>query len=243
MNLRILLVDDEPLACQRMRDLLDADSNVQVVGTAAGVEEATAAIADYNPDLVFLDVCMPGLDGFHLARMLGGETRPLVVLVTAHARFAVDAFEVRALDYLLKPVRPERLRCTLALARERLKETPACMEPGSRCLSRLVVRSQNRTEFVRTADIEWIEAAGNYMVVRASGRSHIVRETMAALEKELPQDSFFRLNRSTLVHVNAVAELRLLESGCYEARLRDGKGVMVTRSLRELEKRIRSAAC
>lgn len=239
--MKIVLIDDEPLARTRLRALLAEESEVEIVGECGTAAEARVTIEKTRPDIALLDVTMPGEDGIQLARWLGGHHRPLVILVTAHARFAVDAFEARALDYLLKPVRPARLRQALARARETLDASRGADkgDAATALLRRLSIKAGHKMVFIDVSDIEWIEAAGNYMVVHSRGQNHVVRETLAALQRGLPPGQFIRLNRSVIVNVEVVKTVQRTGRGEYFVTLTDGKSIDLTCGLRELQQRVR----
>jgi two-component system, LytTR family, response regulator len=248
MKIKTVLVDDEPLARQRMRELLSAHNDIEIVGECSSGTEAKAAQGKLAPDLLLLDVQMPRMTGLKLAQLLADAPLPLVVFVTAHDSFAVEAFDTRAVDYLLKPVRPERLARALDRVRDQLaaiRETtdekiPAVSAREAKpALSRLMVKSGDRVVFIKAGDIEWIESAGNYVIVRAGSERHIIRETMTTLEAELPAGDFVRLNRSLIVNVKTIVELKSQGAGEYSAVLTDGKRANVTVGLRELETRLR----
>ena len=248
MKIKTVLVDDEPLARQRMRELLAAQNDIEIVGECSSGTEAKAVQGKLAPDLLLLDVQMPRMTGLKLAQLLADAPLPLVVFVTAHDSFAVEAFDTRAVDYLLKPVRPERLARALDRVRDQLaaiRETtdekiPAVSAREAKpALSRLMVKSGDRVVFIKAGDIEWIESAGNYVIVRAGAERHIIRETMTTLEAELPAGDFVRLNRSLIVNVKTIVELKSQGAGEYSAVLTDGKRANVTVGLRELETRLR----
>ena len=248
MKIKTVLVDDEPLARQRMRELLAAHADIEIIGEVASGAEAKNALGKLSPDLLLLDVQMPRMTGLKLAQLLADAPLPLVVFVTAHDSFAVEAFDTRAVDYLLKPVRPERLARALDRVRDQLaaiRETtdekiPAVSAREAKpALSRLMVKSGDRVVFIKADDIAWIESAGNYVIVRAGAERHIIRETMTTLEAELPAGDFVRLNRSLIVNVRTIVELKLQGAGEYCAVLTDGKRANVTVGLRELETRLR----
>jgi two-component system LytT family response regulator len=248
MKIKTVLVDDEPLARQRMRELLAAQNDIEIVGECSSGTEAKAAQVKLAPDLLLLDVQMPRMTGLKLAQLLADAPLPLVVFVTAHDSFAVEAFDTRAVDYLLKPVRPERLARALDRVRDQLaamRETPGekisavSARETKPALSRLMAKAGDRVVFIKAADIEWIESAGNYVIVRAGAERHIIRETMTTLEAELPAGDFVRLNRSLIVNVRTIVELKSQGAGEYSAVLTDGKRANVTVGLRELETRLR----
>ncbi len=250
MKLRVVIVDDEPLARDRVRSLLAKEPDVEVVGECGDGEQAVEVIRTLRPDLVFLDIQMPGADGFEVLRRLAPGPLPLVVFVTAFDQHAVRAFEARALDYLLKPFKQSRFRETLQRVRERRgagasDDLPARLaalldaQPARPpTLTRLVVRTGERTVLVPTAGIDFVEAAGNYAVVHVGRTTHIVRETMAALEEQLPP-GFLRISRSTIVNLDRVRELQAMAAGEHVVVLADGRTLPMTRGLREVEERLK----
>jgi len=242
--MKVLLVDDEAFARKRLRTLLAAEEGIEVVGECGTATEARAALEQTKPDVVLLDVTMPGEDGIQLARYLEGKPQPRAIMVTAHAQFAVDAFEARALDYLLKPVRPARLHQALMRAREEIQENRVAgkSEVTAPPLRRLSVKCGKRVCFVEVSQIDWIGAAGNYMVVRSHGECHVVRETMTELERSLPPRQFLRLNRSVIVNVKAVKMAHQKGPGDYYVELVDGTTVSVTCGLRELRQWVKFGA-
>lgn len=247
MKIRTILVDDEPLARQRMKDLLADHEDIEIIAECATGQQARTTIEQLKPELVLLDVQMPRMTGLKLMQLLGETELPLVVFVSAHESFAVEAFDTRAVDYLLKPVRPERLRRSLQRVREQLAaihENPAKKEtseiPGEpRRIARLMVKSNDRVVFIKSEHIDWIESAGNYVIVHVGDDRHIIRETMASLERGLPAADFVRLNRSLIVNVSRIVELKSDGQGDFHALLQGGKKVNVTVSLRELEQRLK----
>jgi len=242
--MKILLVDDEPFARKRLRTLLAAEAGIEVVGECSTASEARSALERSRPDVVLLDVTMPGEDGIQLAQSLEGKLRPRAIMITAHAQFAVDAFEARALDYLLKPVRPARLHQALMRAREEIHKDKATgkSEGTDDLLRRLSVKAGKQVFFIEVSQIDWIGAAGNYMVVHSQGQSHVVRETMTDLERSLPPRQFFRLNRSAIVNVKAVKTAHQKSPGEYFVELVDGTTLSVTCGLRELRQWVKFAA-
>jgi two-component system LytT family response regulator len=249
MNIKTFLVDDEALSRQRMKALLAEHGDIEVTGEFASGAEAKVAIDARAPDMLFLDVQMPRMSGLKLAQLLGDQPLPLVVFVTAHESFAVEAFDTRAVDYLLKPVRQERLARTLMRVRDQLgaiSETegeklppPPPPSDGRASISRLMAKSGDRIVFIKAADIDWIESAGNYVIVHAGSERHIIRETMVTLERELSPDTFVRLNRSLIVNIASIVELEVQGPGEYHALLKGSKRANVTIGLRELESRLR----
>ena len=240
--MRVLIADDEPLARERLCDLLRAEPDVRVEECGNG-EEAVAAIRALRPDLVFLDVQMPGVDGFGVLERLAPEDIPLVVFVTAYERHALRAFEVHALDYLLKPFDTDRFAATLRRARLQLagcgrldvaRALRAMLdERHERRPDRadvLSVRTGPRIVPVRIDEIDWVEAEGNYVRLHRGGTSHLLRETMAALEQTLDGRRFRRIHRSAIVNVERIAELRPWFGKDYKVILRDGTELTLSRS-------------
>jgi len=229
-----LIVDDEPLAREGLRMLLAEDPDVTAVREAKDGREAVAAIRKTRPDLVFLDVQMPEMDGLAVVREIGAERMPAVVFVTAHDQYAIRAFEINAVDYLLKPVTRERFTQALARAKERLETQPAedasrqilslleTIAAPRRFVKRLAVRSAGKTVFVDIADVDWIEAAENYVKLHAGRASHLVQVAMNTLEKSLDPDSFLRIHRSILVNLGRIKELEPALHGEYVVTLQNG---------------------
>jgi two-component system LytT family response regulator len=220
-------------------------SAIEIVGECSSGPQAIAVITESSPDLVFLDVQMPEMDGFELARALGPERMPAVVFVTAFDEYALRAFEIHALDYLLKPFSAQRFKSALSHVREQLAQREAT-SLGRQLLAllpdiqrrepkpdRLVVKSSGRVYFVRTADIDWCEAAGNYVSVHVGLQSHLIRETMNHLESQLDSHQFVRIHRSTIVNVDRIHELRSSFNGEHVVLLRDGTRLTLSRGYRD----------
>ena len=221
MTIRTLIVDDEPLAREGMRMHLKDAEDIEVVGECGDGEDAVIAIDALAPDLVFLDVQMPGLDGFGVINAVGAEKMPTVIFITAYDEYALKAFEVHALDYLLKPFDGTRFLRTLERARERLERQRAG-DLGKRLLAmvqdlkpepsqpsdRLVVRSGGRIFFIRTDEIDWVDAAGNYVRLHVKGDAYLCRETMSAMEARLDAAQFVRIHRSHIVNADRIKELQ-----------------------------------
>lgn len=247
MTIKTILVDDEPLARVRMRELLSQHSDISITAEFANGVEAKAALETVSSDLVLLDVQMPRLNGLQLLQTLGEANTPLVVFITAHDSFALEAFDTRAVDYLLKPVRPERLARALDRVREQMKanlepalpEIQSDMDRQSRPIHRLMAKVGERVVFIHYEQIDWIESAGNYVIVHAGKERYIIRETMGDLERGLPTYRFVRLNRSLIVKVDQIKELNPNGPGEYFAVLAGGRKANVTIGLRELEQRLR----
>ena len=218
--LRVLIVDDEPMARARLRRMLDGEHGVAVVGECSNGEEAAFALASLKPDLVFLDIQMPGMDGFGTLHRAAAAWRPRVVFVTAFSEHAVDAFEHGAVDYLLKPYSRERLR--LALERARTGRQPAPTAPGEGFAERLAVPAGQRLRLVPVQSIDCIIAQLNYVELHLGSERLVLRETMAAMEAQLDPRLFARIHRSRIVRIAAVGEIEALGGGQYVFRLASG---------------------
>ena len=253
--MKVLIVDDEALARERLRRLLSTEADVEVVAECADGPVAVEAVRRHAPDLLLLDVQMPGMDGFETLRALGATHLPAVIFVTGFDQHAVRAFEARAIDYLLKPTTRARLAESLARVRERLAvKDPATQFPqalldllternaadGPR-VRRLSVRMGERIIFIPIDDVDWVEAAGNYAILHVGSATHILRETMGSLEEQLSNESFLRVSRSAILNLRRVKELQAVAPGEQTAILLDGQRVPMTRSLREVEERLRLA--
>jgi two-component system LytT family response regulator len=253
MKLRILIVDDEPLARERIRSLLADEPEVEVLAECKNGQEAVEVIKKQSPDLVFLDVQMPGMGGFEVLSALPQERMPMVIFVTAFDQHALKAFEVHALDYLLKPFKQARFKATLQRAREAFlnrqtgqasKSLLALLndtKPVREHLSRIPVRTGERVVFVKTAQIEYIESAGNYVVLHTGKENHVVRETLTALGEKLDPKQFIRISRSTLVNLEQIKELQPLFKGEHAVVLHNGKQLTMTRGIREVQELLKFA--
>jgi two-component system LytT family response regulator len=239
--LRVLMVDDERAARVRMRRLLEAQPDTAVVSECADGPSAVIAAELLRPDLLLLDVQMPGMDGFDVLRALPVDYAPAIVFVTAFDAHAVRAFEACALDYLLKPVAPARLTRALARVRERRAMlTAATRPPDPPTERRFVVRGSNRVSVVGAAEIEWIEAAGNYAILQTAAGNDILRETMAALEESLPASEFMRINRGAIVRLALVRAVRPAQGETPAAvTLAGGIELPLTRGVREVQERLK----
>jgi two-component system LytT family response regulator len=210
MKLRVLIADDEPLARERLRFLLSAQEEIEVAGECRNGREAIAALRENQFDVLFLDIQMPGKDGFDVIEQVGMAHMPITVFVTAHNEYAVQAFEVHALDYLTKPVEPARLQATLARVRERIasQSALASLENGRPDFPRRVlVHNGARDSFVNVDDIEWIEAADYYACLHVGSKSFMLRESIKQLAKTLDPGKFVRIHRSVIVNVDQVSEI------------------------------------
>lgn len=241
-TLRVLIADDEPIARRGLRKLLAAEPDVEVVADAKDGREAVTAIRKLRPDLALLDVQMPELDGIGVVRELAPGELPGIVFVTAYDRYAIAAFDLHAVDYVLKPVQAKRLATALQRARRRLEgERPAGLVDrierllsdygrGGAAPDRIVVRSGSTTFFVKLEDIQWLEASGNYVRLHTPARDPraLIRETLTHLAEWLPP-RFLRVHRSAIVNLDAVAEVRTLPSGDAEMLLKNGVRVPLSR--------------
>jgi two-component system LytT family response regulator len=244
-KIKVLLADDEPLARERLASLLTAEPDVELVAQARDGDEAVMGVHDYSPDLVFLDVQMPQMNGFDVIEAVGTDKMPPVVFVTAYDQHALKAFQVRALDYLLKPFDRERFSEALQRARHQISRDETG-DLGRRLLAlvkdlrrdqprsdRLVVKSGGRLFFLRADEIDWVEAAGNYVRLHVGAASHLLRETMTAIEGRLDPEKFFRIHRSRIVNMERIQELQPWLNGEYAVLLRTGTRLTLSRGCRE----------
>jgi two-component system LytT family response regulator len=249
---RVLIVDDEPVVRSGIQRLLEGEPGVTVIGEARHGREAIQIIETHSPDVVFLDVQMPEMDGLDVVRALGGGSPlPAIVFVTAYDRYAVQAFELHAIDYLLKPFDAERFRAALQRVRrhlaerdrdglaERMTELLALLRPEGGRLTRFLVRVGRKVVLVNADDVEWLEAADNYVRLHTGAGHHLVRETMKHLEDRLDPAAFVRIHRSVIENLPRVAELRPPPSGDCDVLLRSGATVSPSRRYREtFERRV-----
>jgi two-component system LytT family response regulator len=246
-RIRTVIADDEPLARRGIRAHLNLEKDIEIVSECRNGREAVEAIQAYSPDLVFLDVQMPERDGFGVVDAVGVERMPAVIFVTAYDRYALRAFEVHALDYLLKPFDGERFaravqRARIQIERDglgdlsgRLRNLLAELEsrPAQNYPNRLVIKSAGRISFLDVAEIDWVEAADNYVRLHAGREAHLLRETMNSLEKRLDPGQFLRVHRSRMVNIRKVKELRPLFRGEYDITLQDGTRLETGRGYRD----------
>lgn len=253
-RLRAVIVDDEPAARRGVRLLLDRDGGVDVVGEAATGLEAVELIRREKPDLAFLDVQMPGADGFDALAELDAASAPAVIFVTAYDEHALRAFEVSAVDYLLKPFDDARFYAALRRAREEIRRRqadqvndrltqlldylrhargPAAAASEDKSGDRILVKSSGEIFFLKADEIDWIEAEGDYMKFHVAGRSHLMRETMARLEARLDPKRFIRIHRSTIVNIDRLRKLSPSFAGEYAVILQDGTKLKLSRGYHE----------
>jgi two-component system, LytTR family, response regulator len=266
MPIRVLIVDDEPIARRRVRRLLRLESDVEVLDEVGSGSEAIEAIRSQHPDLVLLDVQMPDVDGFGVVEALGVDHMPATIFVTAYNEYAVRAFDVHAIDYLLKPYDPDRFRAAFQRARSHLEQVSSAEQgrkikalleqvlgeervaaladrPGNghapapvartRTLDRLMVKHDGRVFFVKVSEVDWFEAAGNYVRVHTGKVSHLIRETMHHVESQLDPSMFVRIHRAVIVNLDRIKELQPWFAGDYIVILRDGRQLKLSRTYRE----------
>ena len=242
MTIRAIIADDEPLARQRVRDLLSEEHDVEIIGECEDGLATVDAVVEHHPDLLFLDIQMPGIDGFDVLDAL--DRRPAVVFTTAYDAFALRAFDENAVDYLLKPLDAERFRESLARARHALmSRTDEFSQKIDRLLRRLdrqgrvsrrfVVRQPRRIRFFEPREVDWFDAEGNYVRLHVGGDSHLIRMTMHALEERLDSRTFVRIHRSTIVNTGRIVELRPALRGDYEVVLKNGTTLRLQRAFRD----------
>jgi len=234
--MRVMVVDDEELARGVLREYLAAHPDIRIVAECANGFEAVRAATETRPDLLLLDIQMPKLDGFEVLELLGGEVP--VIFVTAYDEHALRAFEVHAVDYLLKPVAPERLVRGRGASRLPLKEVAAAARPGGRFLERILIRDEAKVEVLPVDTVDSIEARDDYIAVRAGGKSYLKQQTLAEIETVLDPSRFVRIHRSTILNVDRLARIELYAKDSRIAILKDGTKLPVSRSgyarLREL---------
>jgi two-component system LytT family response regulator len=250
---RVLVVDDEPLARSGIADLVTRDPELTVVGQCGDGESAVAAIRELTPDLVLLDIQMPEMDGFQVIQKVGPDRMPAVIFITAYDQFAVRAFEVHAMDYLLKPFDDERFSAAIARTKRAIRddevgqlsqrllgllETTRRGElpvagAGQPYLTRLVVKNAGKVNFVRVDEIDWIEAADYYVRIHVARKSHLLRETMSALEEQLDPARFFRVHRSAIINLDRLVEIQPYFHGEHVLVLQDGSKLKLSRSRKE----------
>jgi two-component system LytT family response regulator len=245
MATRTLIIDDEALARDRLRQLLQKEPEIEIIGECADGRQAVETIQKELPDLVFLDIQMPELDGFAVLEALDMDPMPVIVFVTAYDKFALKAFEVHAVDYLLKPFDRERFQAALTHALEQVKRRSepelgqrqaaalAELKPPAKMPERLPVKSSGRVVFVRVEDIDWVEAAHNYIVLHVGKESHLLRETMNSFEGRLAPEKFVRISRSTIVNIDRIKELQPLFYGEYTVTLQNGTRLTLSRRYRD----------
>lgn len=245
-RIRALIVDDEPIARQGLRTLLAAETGIEIIGECRNGREAVKEICEQSPDLVFLDIQMPKMSGFDVVAELGAANMPAVVFVTAYDQYAIRAFEIDAMDYLLKPFDQERFQKTIDRVKNHFRRGASSelnktlntllsrLERVERKpIERIVIKSSGRIFFVNVNEIDWIEAAGNYVNLHVQDKSHLLRETMDAIFAKLPADRFLRIRRSLIVNIEQIKELQPLFKGEYQIILKDGTQLRSSRRYRD----------
>jgi two-component system, LytTR family, response regulator len=241
MQITALIVDDEPLARRRIRRLLHAASDVTIVGEAGGGEEALRILDEQRPQLMFLDVQMPRMDGFEMVRRIPEESRPLIVFVTAYQQYALEAFRAAAVQYLLKPVEREPLRLALTRVRELVaaRSNPSLtaflerVQQRTAFMQHVAVKSRGRVRLVPVEQIDWFESSGNYVRLHVGGERFLLRQTMNGLEQKLDPTQFVRINRATIVNLLRIRDTRPASHGDHVVMLHDGTQLQLSRVYRE----------
>jgi two-component system, LytTR family, response regulator len=245
VKIRVLVVDDEALARERACQLLKADPELEIVGQCGDGQTAVEKIQSEKPDLVLLDVQMPELDGFAVVEAIGADQMPAVIFVTAHEKFALKAFDVHAIDYLLKPYDRERFETAINRAKDQLTRAKSGdlqsrmtallgeIKTQPKTANRLVVKTEGRVLLLKNEDVDWIEAADNYIILHVAAETHMLRETMTSIEARLPTEKFIRVNRSTIVNIDRIKELQPLFHGEYVIILKNGTKLTLSRGYRE----------
>lgn|SRR5579864_8105371 len=243
MPTRTLIVDDEPLARDRLRSLLDKVPDVEIVGECGDGATAILAIRQKRPDLVLLDIQLPEMDGFEIIEAIGSEDLPAIIFITAYNEFAVRAFKVHAVDYLLKPVNRERLREALkrvsagkppaAALRRDLMDLLREIGPARLARKTIPVKLETGVLFLHANEIDWAESAGSYICFHVGSQTHISRETMHQAEQDLLEHNFIRIHRSTIVNLDRIRRLKPLLYGEYAVELRDGTALPISRGYKE----------
>ncbi len=265
MSIRTIIVDDESLARRGLKIRLQPVSDIEIIAECENGRQALAAIQEHQPDLVFLDIQMPGIDGFEVVRQIQADNMPLIVFVTAFDQYAVNAFEIHAVDYVLKPVEQERLDIAIARVRQHLVQsesdnqkkrlmdlitnitgqTPAQIdqiiangEAPNQYPNKIAIKDRGETTLVLSNDIGWIEAAGDYMCIHANDQVHVLRSTMKNLESKLNPKNFQRIHRSTIVNLNKIEKVCSHINGEYYLVLAGGSRLKMSRSYRDKIKHI-----
>jgi len=247
MNIRALIVDDEPLARKRIKSLLADQKDITVVAECGTGREAITLIQQRSPDLLFLNIQMPEIDGFEVLQSIPEQKMPAIIFTTAYDQHALRAFEVHALDYLLKPFKQERFREAVERARTQLTRSAVLeVSPGlatlieklrsaQAYLNRFMIKSSDRVVFVKSTDVDWIESASNYVLLHVGDKTHILRETMRDLANKLCPKTFQRISRSVIVNLERVKELQPMGKGQYIIILVNGKQLTMSRGIRDLQ--------
>jgi two-component system LytT family response regulator len=246
VSIRTLIADDEPLARERLRSLLSEEADVDILGECGDGRSAIAWLENNAVDLLLLDIQMPEMDGFQILRSVAANRLPTVIFVTAYDRYALDAFEVHALDYLLKPVAPERMKRALDHVRagrksqvlnadlqRRIVNMLAELESRRQRAERIPIKADGEVTFLAVNEIDWIESAGNYVNLHVRGKTKLVRETLSAMERKLTANGFVRISRSTVINAARIRTLRPAQYGDYSVYLIDATELTLSRGYRE----------
>jgi len=248
-KIRTLVVDDEPLACKRLVKLLNEEEDVEVVEVCANGKEAIDEINEKDPDLVFLDIQMPEINGFEVLQHIESDRVPAIIFVTAYDEYALKAFEVHALDYLMKPFNKARFQDSLQRAKNTIKSNGKSVvgekvenlleyiNPQHDSLSRILIKTSSRYFFLKADEIDWIESAGNYVRIHSGKNNYLIRETMINMEKKLDADKFFRIHRSTIINVEKVKELEQWFHGDYQVIMYNDEKLTMSRNYKDLLER------
>lgn len=242
-KIRTIIIDDEPLAREKIRTFLEAEDDIEVIGECKNSTEAIASIKDLKPHLIFLDIKMPGMNGFEMLENLNLKILPAIIFTTAYDKYALKAFEVHALDYLLKPFDRDRFQLTLNRARKHLsskqiednnnkilealndlkerKVEEKEVSKSDKYLEKIVIKTSDKIYFMKTSELEWLEASGNYIKLFANGASHLTRDTMNAMEKKLNPEKFVRIHRSVIINSDFIKELKPWFNGEYEVYMKN----------------------
>lgn len=247
MSIRTLIIDDEPLARKRIKRLLADEPDISVIGECSSGREAIRTIQETPPDLLLLDIQMPEVNGFEVLQTIPLAQMPAIIFITAYDQHALKAFEVHALDYLLKPFKQERFKDAVKLARLQLAKNGSHetnpglaaliekLQAGQNYLDRFMVKSSSRVVLVKANEVDWVESAANYALLHVGDQTHIVRETMQALESKLNPRTFQRISRSLIVNMERIKELQPMGKGQYVIILTNGKRLTMSRGIRDLQ--------
>lgn len=248
-KIRTVIADDEPLSRERLRKLISKEDELELIKACENGQEAIDFLKDELPDLLFLDIQMPEIDGFEVLKQIDYENIPCIVFVTAYDEYALRAFEVNALDYLLKPFDQQRFVKAVNRVKDQLKNKSQAqldtrltklvntLDKNNNYLDRIMIKANGRVYFVKTNEIDWIEAAGNYLKLHCDKKNHMVRETMSNMEEKLDPDQFFRIHRSVIVNIEKIRELQPWFHGDYMITLLDGQKLTMSRNYKDLLQR------
>jgi len=249
-EIKVLIIDDEPLARERIKNLLENEVDIEVIDESGNGFEALSKIQEKKPELVFLDVRIPEMNGFEIIEQIDEENIPHIIFVSAHEKYALRAFEMHALDYLLKPFDENRFQQALCRARERiqirktgeitcrLKELIHNVKSEHKYLDRLVIKTEGRIFFIKTDEINWIEAAGNYITLYLDNEKYLMRETMNCMEARLDPGKFIRVHRSKIVNIERIKEIQSWFNGEHLIILDNGTELNLSRKYKEKMKEV-----